>query len=444
MQGGEEAEQAQQKVPGHRASHSSGGADFSRRSDLPTEVGTTTLKLKASFWNFPLLSHSSWFLPTLLFLAAALWGVWIAGERGPALRELRWMVIEPLLIIGLAGIMARWHAAHVIADGRTGDLPRPASRVSPPASRLPHPPPYWHRLLQAWLLGGCIAALVALLQLVGLNLVPLFGIKAGFSADSFFVEGVQRVSGLYGHPNNLGLAMGRYWPLAAALAYAAWQQAGMRHAWPYFVATGLCMAALLASFSRGAYLGALVAAFVLAAMLLPTTRWRDRRLWWAGGATLGAGLLIISLSVILGIERLNPFGASGGIRMQTWASALAMLRDHPLGVGLDQFGRLYPSYIAPELRATNEINTAHPHNLLLDIALRMGPLGLIAFAWLLANFYRRSVPQNAILVGAAAAMSASLAHGLVDQFYFWPDLALSFWLLVALVVGRTDLSPTDY
>jgi O-antigen ligase len=144
----------------------------------------------------------------------------------------------------------------------------------------------------------------------------------------------------------------------------------------------------------------------------------------------------------LNVQRFNLLGASSGIRVQTWASALAMLRDHPLGVGLDQFGRLYPQYIDPALAGTNEINTAHPHNLLLDIALRMGPLGLIAFGWLLVIFYRRVGTQVGAGVGAhmgaplragvLAAMTSALVHGMVDSFYFWPDLAFAFWLMLAL------------
>ncbi|WP_124681802.1 O-antigen ligase family protein [Candidatus Viridilinea mediisalina] len=359
----------------------------------------------------PGIIWSSWLLPTTLFVLAALWGVLIAEARGPALRELRWMVIQPLLFVGLAAGLAGWHTQQ-----RGGN--------------------YWRVLLQAWLVGGVISALIALLQLAGFNLVPIFGTKAGFGADRFLVEGVQRVSGLYGHPNNLGLAMGRYWPLAAVVAYAAWWRGAKPIAWLYLLATLVCLGALLASFSRGAYLGAVVALGIVALGLLPRQLWRKRRLWWAGGGLAGLLVLGIGLSIALGIERLNPFGATGAIRLQTWASALAMLRDHPLGLGLDQFGQHYPNYIAAELRDTNEINTAHPHNLLLDIALRMGPLGLIACAWLIGNSYQHAWRQrrDPIVVGIIAAISASLAHGLVDQFYFWPDLAYTFWLLLAVMV----------
>jgi hypothetical protein len=368
--------------------------------------------------------------PVALFVLAGLWGVLAAGDRGPALRELRWLILGPLLFVGLALVFARWRAAQGGGD-------------------------YWGLVLRCWLIGGAASGLVAALQLLGLNLAPLFGTKAGFSEDSFLVEGVRRVSGLYGHPNNLGLAMGRYWPVAAALAHGAFwgaptRREGLRRALPWALVAGLCIAGLLASFSRGAYLGAAVAAAVLAALLLPRGLWRDRRVLLGLGALAALGLLAAAAVAALNIERFNPFGASSGIRLRTWASALAMLRDAPLGIGLDQFGRLYPQYIDPALAGTNEINTAHPHTLLLDIPLRLGPLGVVAFAWLIARFFadvRRGLarpaavaqpwlpetsPRRALLVGLAAAMAGALVHGLVDQFYFWPDLAFAFWLLVAL------------
>ncbi len=356
--------------------------------------------------------------PVGLFLLAGVWGVAVAGERGPALRELRWLIVEPLLFVGLAVLLGGWRAGRHEGD-------------------------YWRLLTRAWLIGGAVAGLVGVLQFLGLNLAPLFGTKAGFSEDSFLVEGVRRVTGLYGHPNNLGLAMGRYWPVAAALAHGAFWGAptrgvGLRRALPWLIVAGLCGGGLLVSFSRGAYLGALAAGAVLAAMLLPRQIWRDRRVLLGLGALGGLLVLAVIAVATLNIERFNLFGASSGIRVQTWRSAWAMLHDAPLGIGLDQFGRLYPQYIDPALAGTNEINTAHPHNLLLDIALRMGPLGLVAFGWLIVRFFRdiqrgsgspRALP---LLAGLAAAMTGALAHGLVDQFYFWPDLALAFWLLIAL------------
>jgi hypothetical protein len=41
--------------------------------------------------------------------------------------------------------------------------------------------------------------------------------------------------------------------------------------------------------------------------------------------------------------------------------------------------------------------------------------------------------RNALTHGALAALAAALAHGMVDAFYFWPDLAIAFWLLLMLI-----------
>jgi O-antigen ligase len=255
--------------------------------------------------------------------------------------------------------------------------------------------------------------------------------------------------------------MGRIWPVAAALVLAGLtlrdrsQEIGdTRRVLPqlrvfvplWFSFYGICallaLGGLLVSFSRGAWIGALVAALVLWAGLSGDGRF-GRRLLLPLAVLSTLGLLISVAATSLGIERLNPLGESGAIRLKTWASALAMLRDHAIfGIGLDQFARLYPAYIDPTLLGTNEVNTAHPHNLVLDIWLRMGLIGLVAFAWMLWRFFRTGIAvvseptslARVLRIGLIAAMAAALVHGLVDQFYFWPDIAFAFWLF--LVVGR--------
>jgi hypothetical protein len=438
--------------------------------------------------------------PILLFLLAGTLGLLVAWPegRGTALREWRWLIVEPLLFYGLLRFYLRW--------------PRRVLGME-----------YRQLLVGAFVLGGALVGLLGILQFLGINLVPLLGTKAGFSTDSVVAEGVRRVTSVYGHPNNLGLYTGRVWPIAAALALAQNREPrtenrhrwlpGLRGATLFFALCALLsLGGLLVSFSKGALLGAVGALLLLVVWLgadLPWRFWRRYRVPLTLGLIAGGlGLLVL----LLGFERLNPLGATSSIRLKTWASALAMLRDHPLvGVGLDQFGRLYPDYIHPSLLDTNEINTSHPHNIVLNIWLRMGLLGLVAFGWLLVRFWgkvrgqwavgsgqwaerrtqnaeRRAQnaergtrnaergaqsaergAQNAergtehstlntqhstlntqhstlntqhstlntqhyLLAGVAAAMLAALLHGLVDNFYFVPDLAFAFWLL--LVVGE--------
>ncbi len=337
-------------------------------------------------------------LPAGLVLLGGLWGILIAEVRGPALRELRWMIIEPLLFIGLLW----WHERR----GRAVFYP----------------------VLLGWLAGGAVSALVALAQFGGMDLTALIGNKISHGADLVVAEGVVRATGLYGHPNNLGLAMGRVWPLAAALAWGAWQQ---RRLWATIILVGIAVlsfAALMVSFSRGAYLGALVAGgYLIFFITSPPRRYR---------VLIGAGFSIILTVVILtviGIERLSLLTGSSTIRLATWRAALAILIDHPFGIGLDQFLIVYQRYIDPTLLNTNEIYTAHPHNLVLDLLLRGGPLLFIGLGWAAWRVLRTPVRSpSPLTIGAAAALAGALMHGLVDAFYFWPDLAFSFWLLVVI------------
>jgi hypothetical protein len=137
-------------------------------------------------------------------------------------------------------------------------------------------------------LGGALAGLLGLLQYVGLDLVPLLGRKQCFAPDGgpcaniVADGGVRRVLSVYGHPNNLGLYLGRVWPVAAALALAGFRPLTTDHRPPiadrrilspldvrlsslvFGLGSLLCLGGIVVSFSRGAWLGALAATAVLA------------------------------------------------------------------------------------------------------------------------------------------------------------------------------------
>jgi O-antigen ligase len=189
------------------------------------------------------------------------------------------------------------------------------------------------------------------------------------------------------------------------------------------------------SFSRGAWLGALAALVVLALPLL-----RARLGGRTAPALVALGVALAALAVLGLSFRGDVTGGSTPVRLLLWREAIGYIRQHPLGIGLDQFyyyhnpefGR---SQIDPSLVGSSEQFAPHPHNLLLDTWLRLGPLGLLAFGWLLARFFMvaRERMGSPSVLGALAAMAAALVHGLVDNFYAVPDLAVAFWLLIALV-----------
>ena len=110
------------------------------------------------------------------------------------------------------------------------------------------------------------------------------------------------------------------------------------------------------------------------------------------------------------------------------------------GIGLDQFLYVYtPRYVRPA--AWSERFTSHPHNLILDLWLSLGILGLIVAAGYAFVLVRRATQARALRSGLAtaalAAIVAGFLHGLVDNGYFLPDLALVWWFLTALIEAES-------
>jgi putative inorganic carbon (HCO3(-)) transporter len=411
---------------------------------LPKKMPTIT----AILWNYA---------PAILFLLAGALGILIAVERGPALIEFRRLIAEPLIFYVLIKFQLEREAAHGASDQAQFSFAKRA-----PDSQFST----W--LIATLVLSGAIVGLLGLLQYVGLDLAPFLGKKQCFAPDgsvcSNIVQdgGVRRVLSVYGHPNNLGLFLGRVWPLAVALTIARLRTKNrelrtslfpeLSGSWPgtlwLVLGSVLCLGGIVVSFSRGAWLGALAALAVLALGLTKDQRGEAKENATRSSLVLGPSSLkwIVGLgatAIVLGglalTLRGDVTGGSTPVRLLLWREALGYIRLHPLGIGLDQFGHYHDpdsglSLIDPSLLNSSERYAAHPHNLLLDTWLRVGPLGLLAFGWLLARFLRngRRHADDPIVLGALAAMVAALAHGLVDNFYFVPDLALTFWLLIVL------------
>ncbi len=278
--------------------------------------------------------------------------------------------------------------------------------------------PAW--ILVDWLLAGATAiSLVAIFQFItGSNVIT--------------AEGVQRVRGFYGSPNNLALFLGRTLPLALCLAAF-----GRRRQIAYGLVAVPQLAALFLTFSRGALLLGVPAALIFIGIVK-----RGRTLWamLAGAVAIGASLIPLA-----GTQRVASLLRTGEgtafLRLNLWRSAWNMIREHPWrGVGLDNFLYAYRTrHILPA--AWEERNLSHPHNFVLDWWTRLGIPGLLVLGWLLgvffataANLYRVRSDRTirALVLGLAASMVAALAHGLVDNMFFLTDLALVFALTLGV------------
>lgn len=354
--------------------------------------------------------------PIALFLAAALLSLLATEYLRLSLRELRTLIVEPVLF---------WYLCRAVLRS-PGDVAR---------------------LVLALAAVTTVVAVVALLQAV-----------AGGAVTE--VQGVRRVQGTYTSPNHLALLLGRALPLltAAALLLPRWRLLAA-------VGAMLCAGALVATFSVGGWLGAGLGVLVVMGLV---GGWRPVAALVAVGALAGA-VLFTAAPVERLRGRLDPTQGTGLVRVQLWRASVELIGESPvLGIGLDNFLYRYPARMPPG--AAFEPNLSHPHNLVLQTWLQLGLAGLAAVGWLLALAVRRlwcaarrpppvtdgtagsrpaspsldpltgSAVERALAVGALGSLADFVAHGMVDNSYFLPDLAVVFWLTLA--VAATARAPS--
>jgi O-antigen ligase len=335
--------------------------------------------------------------PALALLAVATFSLLTVANPEyikDSLHSYRWTIIEPLLFYFLAT---------EIRPGRRQAL----------------------RLADGFVAGAVLTALIAVVG-GALNL-PL--------APTLVVQDVTRFQGLFPHPDNLGLFLGRAVAFAAALALFLRPVEERPRRIYYAAATLLMLPALFLSFSRGAWVAVAVAGALLAGFA-------GRRALLAYGGVALAGVIGVAVAAQLHLlpERILHTGSSL-IRFDLWRSAGQMLRDHPIfGIGLDQFLNQYQGPYA-DINRTTERWLSHPHNFVLDWWLSLGIMGVLVGGWLVMRAaragwrlgHRLDGRTQALARAALAGLTVAAVHGLVDNAYFLQDLALTCWLFCALL-----------
>ncbi len=292
----------------------------------------------------------------------------------------------------------------------------------------------------------------------------------------------RRVVSFFGYPNAVGLYLG---PLV--LLFTGWLFNYINFQFsifnfqtifnskifkPAFISLVIILSVLSIYFakSKGALMGVAVGLIVFGLLVGKKIRW-----------TTIIALILISLGVAaleparnLAMDTLTFKTVSGQIRLAGWRDSWNMLKDERLitGAGLANFQSAVAPYHTegifikdprdPDAQRKLVFNEAYrnahwqpleiylyPHNIVLNFWSELGLAGTLLFIWIILKYFWLGISslslrgsasdrsnltnEKFLTIGLIGAMAAIVIHGVVDVPYFKNDLAVMFWLLVAMM-----------
>ena len=274
-------------------------------------------------------------------------------------------------------------------------------------------------------------------------LVSAYGLYQNFFGElstvwqdvTIFSEISGRVVSSFENPNVLGEYLILVFPVTLALMISA---KSVNHRFAFFCAAVLNVACLIFTWSRGAWLG-----FIIATVLF---------FLLSGKHFFTAGILLTPLAAFglsfMGntsvFRRFTTFGdSSTSYRLSIWRGTLDMLKDiwwYGIGIGEGAFRKVYPAYALPGIEAA-----PHSHNLYLQIITEGGIFALLSFVLFILifmqcsfSFSRNAVSHanRSICVGLFAGIAAFLIQGLTDYVWYNYRIFLLFWLIAGLSVAH--------
>ena len=186
---------------------------------------------------------------------------------------------------------------------------------------------------------------------------------------------------------------------------------------------------LLLSLSRSGWLG-LAAAIII--YLFAAADEKIRKIILSG--ILAVVIIVIAVPNLRWRLILPFYGEKSAVsRISLWRDGLRAVKQSPIaGLGLTGFATHYGI-----LNTDPNLDTHNfPHNIFLDFWTETGLLGLISFigvSWIYIykGFKNRG---NVFALGIALFLIAIIFQGQVDNPYFKNDLAMVFWIILALSI----------
>lgn len=200
-------------------------------------------------------------------------------------------------------------------------------------------------------------------------------------------------------------------------------------------AFGVMCVCMILTFSRGGWLGLLVAGAVFLVLL-------DRRFILLGIVGL-IGLAFVLPDTV--ISRFTSIGdlsdTSTSYRLYIWIATINMLKDYWLcgiGPGSAAFNMVYPAY------AYHDVVAPHSHNLFLQVMCDTGICGLIVLLILVFLFFKmmcgalsreENRKSKLFQMASVSAMCGFLVQSMTDYSFYNYRVMFLFWVFLALSAG---------
>jgi len=264
------------------------------------------------------------------------------------------------------------------------------------------------------------------------------------------LRGEARFGGGLGHPIHLGIGMNFAIALIGVIilfAVSSEARMGFMSAGKWIlsvIALEACFAALIGAHASSGLI-ALLALVIFIAFL--SRKWIAYALVAVVLVIFAAGIFFMpasglgkSISKIADLQHQSVHE-----RLCMWKSSLSIIRDHPMGVGIDNLGLVYEKYMLPE--AAERDAKAHVHNNFLQIAAERGLPVLALFIYFIAVYYyvflkglgrfREGFAKH-LFIGSGGVFTVLIVTGLFEYSWGASQVMLDFWFLTGL--GMAALS----
>lgn len=259
----------------------------------------------------------------------------------------------------------------------------------------------------------------------------IFGFAEGkvWTDTDMFSDIETRVVSTFENPNVLGEYLLLLIPVGIGVV---WGSKKFSNKLLYLASVGVLSLCMVYTYSRGNWIGLLVAVFAF-------FMFYDRRFVWVGVAALLVSPIFLPQNVINRFLSVGDMGdTSTSYRVYIWMGTLNMLKDYwfsGIGIGTEAFNRIYPMY------AFSGVMAPHSHNLYLHILTENGIAGLAVFVGVMVIYFKMCVASvistkdrlsKGITTGLAAGMLGYLVQGMFDNVWYNYRVFLLFFVILGI------------